>query len=309
MSVKSLRLVAIFASLLLLVGCTKEDSPDSGGSSGSNGSSGNSTPSQPTLRTSCGTVFKGELVNPPNPKDASRGSLTYIGPNLVLMKTKKREQLIKLHAIDVPATGSQRAVAQEVISSLSLKGDGYFYPAEPDCSINLDDGTQGIVGHLFSADGKSFAEELIKKNASVVTTDVCQGFKVSPCYRALAEQSVPPTPTIAIPEYEGPSTPAGFILWKPVSDSDGRLAVHSVPYGTSVRVEGETGRNQGAGNGYGSLARFRKPGCGYGKNVKVELILSGGEKHTFKDKTFAVIPDGCLRWVISSNGTAKRDNK
>jgi hypothetical protein len=222
---------------------------------------------------------------------------------------KKREQLIKLHGIDVPALGSQRAVAQEVIASLSLQGDGYFYAAEPDCSINLEDGTQGIVGHLFSANGKSFAEELIKKNAAIVSTDVCQGFKVSPCYRALAEQSIPPTPTIEIPEYEGPATAKGFILWKPISDSDGRLAVHSVPYGTSVRVEGEMGRNQGGGNGYGSLARFRKTGCSYGKNVKLELILSGGEKHTFKDKTFATIPDGCRRWLISSNGTAKPDKK
>jgi hypothetical protein len=225
------------------------------------------------------------------------------------MKMKKREQLIKLHGIDVPALGSQRAVAEQVIASLSLQGDGYFYAAEPDCSINLEDGTQGIVGHLFSANGKSFAEELIKKNAAVVTTDVCQGFKVSPCYRALAEQSIPPTPTIEIPDYEGPAQAKGFILWKPVSDSDGRLAVHSVPYGTSVRVEGETGRNQGGGNGYGSLARFRKAGCSYGKNVKLELILSGGEKHTFKDKTFAIIPDGCQRWLISSNGTAKPDKK
>jgi hypothetical protein len=297
----------IVASLVTFIGCTKEDSGSD--STPSRSSQGSSTASEPTLRTSCGTIFKGELINPPNRKDASRGSLTYIGPNLILMKMKKREQLIKLHGIDVPALSSQRVVAQELVSSLSLKGDGYFFAAEPDCSIPLEDGTQGIVGHLFSADGKSFAEELIKKNAAVVTTDVCQGFKVSPCYRALAEQSVPPTPTIEIPEYEGPSTPAGFILWKPVSDSDGRLAVHSVPYGTSVRVEGETGRNKGGGNGYGSLARFRKAGCSYGKNVKLELILSGGEKHTFKDKTFATIPDGCRRWLISSNGTAKADNK
>lgn len=307
MYLKSLRIAAVLASIALTIGCTKEDSSSDNGTSRS--SQGKPTSSEPTLRTSCGTVFKGELINPPSPKEASRGSITYIGSNLVLMKMKKREQLIKLHGIDVPALSSQRAVAEEVIASLSLQGDGYFYAAEPDCSINLEDGTEGIVGHLFSANGKSFAEELIKKNAAVVTTDVCQGVKVSPCYRALAEQSVPPTPTIEIPEYEGPATAKGFILWKPVSDSDGRLAVHSVPYGTSVRVEGETGRNQGGGNGYGSLARFRKAGCSYGKNVKLELILSGGEKHTFKDKTFATIPDGCRRWLISSNGTAKPDKK
>lgn len=307
MYLKNLRLIALVLMVIAASSCTKEDNGSDSGNS--QPPPGGSNPAEPTLRTSCGTVFNGQIINPPNRKDASRGSLTYIGPNLILMKMKKREQLIKLHAVDAPALSSQSATAQQVISTLASKGDGYFFPAEPDCSINLENGTQGIVGHLFSADGKSFAEELIKKNAAVVTTDVCQGFLVSPCYRALAEQSVPPTPTIDIPDYEGPSTPKGFILWKPVSDSDGRLAVHSVPYGTSVRVEGEVGRNQGPGNGYGSLARFRKSGCSYGKNVKLELILSGGEKHTFKDKTFATIPDGCRRWLISSNGTAKPDSK
>ncbi len=307
MYLKRVRIAVLVATVCVSTGCTKEDT--SSGKETSKTTQGSPTVAEPTLRTSCGTIFQGSLINPPSRKDASRGSLTYIGPNLVLMKMKKREQLIKLHAIDVPTLSSQRIIAQEVISALAAKGDGYFYPAEPDCSINLEDGTQGIVGHLFSADGKSFAEELIKKNAAVVTTDVCQGFQVSPCYRALAEQSVPPTPTITIPQYEGPATAKGFILWKPVSDSNGRLAVHSVPYGASVRVEGELGRDQGGGNGYGSLARFRKPGCGYGKNVKLELILPGGEKHTFKDKTFATIPDGCQRWLISSNGTAKPDSK
>lgn len=307
MYLKNFRIAAFVLVACLGNGCTKEDS--SSGSGTSKATQGDTRTAEPTLRTSCDTVFNGTRVNPPNRKDASRGSLTYIGPNLVLMKMKKREQLIKLHAVDVPTLGSQRAVAEQVITALAAKGDGYFFPAEPDCLINLEDGTQGIVGHLFSADGKSFAEELIKKNAAVVTTDVCQGFLVSPCYRALAEEFAPPTPTATIPEYEGPATAKGFILWKPVSDSNGRLAVHSVPYGASVRVEGELGRDQGAGNGYGSLARFRKPGCGYGKNVKLELLLPGGEKHTFKDKTFATVPDGCRRWLISSNGTAKPDSK
>ncbi len=295
-------------SMLLVVGCTKEDSggEDPGPSSDGLESSESSLTS---FRTSCGTVYKAELVNPVEADEGERAQVRVAGPNAIAMKMKRGEQLVKLHGLDVPYLPSKREGALELLSSLSEEGEVYFYPAEPECMVPLEDGSEALVGHVFSAKGKSFAEQLIKAGFAQTSTDVCQGTLVSSCYRALEEEAEPietPTPE---PEYEGPSVAPGFILWKPVSDSDGRLAVHSLPYGTSVRVDGEMGANRGPGNGFGSLARFRRNGCGYGRRVKLELILSDGSKHMFGDKSFAIIPDGCTRWLVNPKGVATPNKK
>jgi hypothetical protein len=77
-----------------------------------------------------------------------------------------------------------------------------------------------------------------------------------------------------------------------------------------VVVEGENGRNAGPGNGYGSLARFRKNGCGYGKNVRLRLVMSDGSDYVFKNgNDYAVIPNGCSRWVVGTDGKAKPNRK
>lgn len=294
--------------LVLTTGCTKEDSGRDDANEPTTTSISASAPTN--LRTSCGTVFNGELINPVKPKEAKRGAIRYVGPNLVAMKTKKGEQLIKLHGLDAPASEEKRTGAKELLTKLSAEGEGYFFIAEPDCIVMLDDGTEGAVGHVFSAKGKSFAEQLIKSSDAEVASDVCQGSLISSCYRALEEESAPPTPTsIPEPDYSGPANAKGFILWKPLSDNDGRLAVHSVPYGASVRVAGETGRDQGPGNGYGSLARFKRAGCNYGKKVKLELLLSDGTTFQFGAKPYATIPDGCKRYLINKNGVATPDKK
>jgi hypothetical protein len=250
----------------------------------------------------------GKLYNPVDPKDGDRVPARVVGPNLVAIKKRGREELIKLHGIDVPGDINQRNGAESLLERLSKDGDVYLYEVDKDCRTTLDNSTNGIVGQLFSSDGRSFSEELIKAGFADVGTDVCDGELIGSCYRALLEESITPTPTPA-PEYFGPSTPAGFILWKPVADSDGRLAVHSVPYGTSVVVKGETGRNRGPGNGYGSLARFSKNGCGYGRAVRIELILSDGSKFLFGSKPYATIPNGCSRWVIDQSGKATPNRK
>jgi len=298
------------AVLAFAVGCTKEDSGEDGDSSGTDNAPDNATVNIDEFRTSCGTVFKGQEQNPISADDARRGTVRVVGPNLVAMQGKRGEELIKIHGIDVPSGEEKRDQSEQLLESLSGEGEVYFYPAEPECTVTLEDGSEVTVGHLFSARGKSFSESLLKRGFGEASTDVCQGVLISGCYRALEEEAAPtPTPTPE-PEFEGPSTPAGFILWKPVSDNDGRLAIHSVPYGTTVVVEGETGRNSGPGNGYGSLARFRKSGCSYGKNVRVELITSDGSNFVFKNKNdFAIIPDGCRRWVIGTDGKAKPNSK
>lgn len=304
----ALLFVCISSSLLFGIGCTKEDSGES--SSPSKSDTPAPSQSQSSFRTSCGTVFEGQQENPIDAKPGKRGSVSVLGPNLVSISLKKGSQLVKIHGLDVPFQSATQARAEAILNELAAEGDAYFYPAEPDCSATLDDGRQGMIGALFSANGKSFAETLLKKGLGQPTTDVCRGSLIASCYRALAEDAAPvatPTPEVPIPQ--GPSKPAGFILWKPVSDVNGRLAVHSAPYGTTVVVRGERGRNAGGGNGYGSLARFSKAGCGYGKNVRVELLLSDGSNFMFGDKDYAVIPDGCKRWTIDQKGKAAINKK
>ena len=281
-------------AVISVAGCTKSDSgeedlPDTG--------------NLKRFRTSCGTVFDGVAENPIEVKGSTRAAATVAGPNLLSLQTKRGPLLVKLHALDAPDSSEDKAAAEQWLRSLVAEGDVYFYIAEPECTAVLDDGTQGAVGALFSAKGRSFSESLLKKGLGKPTTDVCSGSKLVSCYRALSEPAATPTP-IVTPAPSGPATARGFILWKPVSDKDGRLAVHSVPYGTRVVVKGESGRNEGSGNGYGSLARFRNSGCGYGRNVRLELVLSDGSKHKFGNQDFAIIPDGCQRWTVDPNGRA-----
>jgi hypothetical protein len=300
-----LNLLLSFSLLCQLSACSKSSSDSSDEPSEDSSSAEASTEG---FRTECGTVQGGEVFNPVNPSDGDRAQARVLGPNLVAIKRSRVEEFVKLHGLDVPGSIEQRNGAELLMEKLSSEGEVYFYQTDKTCTTDLDSGRVGLIGQIFSASGKSFSEELIKAGFADVGTDVCSGELIGPCYRALLEESITPTPTPE-PEFEGPSTPAGFILWKPVADSDGRLAIHSVPYGTTVRVNGETGTNRGPGNGYGSLARFRKNGCGYGKNPRIELIMSDGSKFMFGDQEFARVPDGCQRWVIDQKGKAKPNKK
>jgi hypothetical protein len=88
--------------------------------------------------------------------------------------------------------------------------------------------------------------------------------------------------------------------WKPLSDSTGKLAIHTSPYDTIVIVNGETGTNQGPGNGYGSLARFNKPGCAYGA-ATVRVVNERGAAYMFNGQSEIKIADGCSRWKRVGN--------
>ncbi len=281
-------------NLLFAAGCTKEDSGDSSDSSSSGSSTATTTAS--SFRTTCGSVYEGRYTNPISRKEGTQAQLRYVGPNLLSMKTKKGEKLVKIHGLGVPIESTKVQGARSVLTSLMAEGEGYVYMAEPDCSTVLEDGQEGIVAHVFSATGRSIAETLLKRGYAQPELDVCQGSLVSSCYRTLAEESAPtPVPTPSVPVF-GAGGDVGDFLWKPISDSDGRLAIHTAPWGTSVRVNGETGRNQGGGNGFGSLARFRRPGCSYGRNVKVVVTDSAGSPLLYNNQPYITIPDGCKRY-------------
>lgn len=80
------------------------------------------------------------------------------------------------------------------------------------------------------------------------------------------------------------NAPAEF-LWKPISDSTGKLAVLVPAGGGPVTVNGERGSYGGNGNGGRDHYRFSKPGGAYGTNIP--CVCGFGT---------VMIPDGALRY-------------
>lgn len=87
----------------------------------------------------------------------------------------------------------------------------------------------------------------------------------------------------------------GRFLWKPVSDSNGKAAVHT-PAGvriSSLTVAGKTYGVGSIGNGYRPLFRLDKPGAAYGSQVPVQMNLHGGGVLTI------LVPNGGQRFEKS----------
>lgn len=269
-------------------GCTEDPqtrSADSGGSS-SNAPGAVGRPSG-AFATQCGTVVGGLLVNPASPEDGVRGRVSVLGPNLLSLTLASGPILVKLHGLAAISDRQVAAAAQKTLQGLAAEGDAIFIPADAACTTTVSGGGVGAIGQVFTTSGRSYSEAVISRAQSRVSSDPCGGSLLSTCYRALEEE--------AQSKFAGE---LDRLLWKPVSDSDGNLAIHTGPFGTTVRVNGETGRNQGPGNGYGSLARFPKPGCAYGSSVKVEVFAQNGAAYSFNGSSTITIPTGCNRHCL-----------
>lgn len=263
-------------------GCTKEDSgSDSSGETGS-------------LSSSCGTLLKGTLQNPIDKDSGRKGTATVMGPNLLLFKSTSGTNLVKLHNIGVQTNKAKATASENKLKALASEGDVYYYQATKNCEAEVEAGASGSLGQLFSASGKNFSEVLIKAGLANLEVDQCEGAQLDTCYKALndeAEQAI--------------ASEITAFLWKPVSDSTGKLAVHSGPSGVSVIVNGVTGTNAGGGNGYGSLARFSQPGCAYGANARVQIVDERtGAAYTFNGSDTIIIPNGCNRYCIKNGALA-----
>jgi len=146
------------------------------------------------------------------------------------------------------------------------------------------DDSGAFVGAVFNSEGENLAEALVRGGlAEPRTEDICNGSRIGQCFASIANSD-----PVTAGELD-------TFLWKPVSDSDGKLAIHTGPFGTTVIVSGETGRNQGPGNGFGSLARFNRPGCGY-PGATVQVLNSEGLPYTLGGKTTIAIPSPCSRY-------------
>jgi len=285
MKAQTLRALSLALLLTLATGCVKKD----------DGSSSDGDSSQATLKpfhTDCGTVNNSSLDNPVDPKGGIKGKVTVSGANLLIMKpTTGGPILVKLHALGVPYNQALEDGAKRILGELA-KEDAIFFPASKTCTTTISTST-AMVGQIFTASGKSYSETLINQGYGRVESDGCDATQIYTCYNALQEQ--------AAQNFAGEIE---AFLWKPISDNDGKLAIHSTPEDTVVVVNGETGRDFSGGNGYANLTRFSKPGCSYGKNVTVKLTNSKGVPYRMNGKTTITIPDGCQRYCLKNGELA-----
>lgn len=285
--IRTIRTLLLTTLLLIASSCTKpgEDSgsdPSPGGNGGAKASG--------AFATNCGTVVGGKVKNPASGDDGFRSPIKVLGPNLLSVTLPTGPLMVKLHGLGSPGNNSKAEAARSALEGLAAAEEGIFIPADSECTASLGNGNQGAFGQVFTASGKSYSEILIERGLSQVSSDPCGGDLISSCYRDLEEET---SKKIA--------GEIGRLLWKPISDSTGKLAVHTGPANATVRVSSEEGLRQGGGNGYGDLSRFSKPGCSYGANVKLQVFNSEGAAYTFNGSTTITIPNGCQRYCLEGS--------
>lgn len=281
-----LKLLLTSLAALAIISCTKSGSEDSGSSDTPAPSNGGSN-SGPQARTNCGVVKNGKIINPVSDKDGEAVRIEQVADsNAFIVTTASGKILVKLHGISAePSSLKQNAI--NFLDRYTGK-TVLFIRASDSCTATISGGGNAQVGQLITSTGESIQESLIRTgfvNASA--GDGCSSELITSCLTALFESD---------PETAGELT---AFLWKPQADSDGKLAVHTGPFDTTVTVNGEVGRNQGGGNGFGSLARFNKAGCSYG-NARVLVRSHSGFAFTVGGQTTFSIPNGCGRYCLES---------
>lgn len=235
--------------------------------------------------TTCGTIVKGSYKNPVSDGD---GEVVFFvsapKSNLLIVQNQSGQdfQIRLLGITDEPQ--NKLFVARDIISGFASDGL-LFVPAG--CTDTSAGNAQ--IGSVFNRIGRNLVESLVTAGVATANpSDICGGAQIGQCLITISNSD---------PINSGPLS---SFLWKPVSDSDGNLAIHTGPFGTTVLLNGVAGRNQGPGNGYGSLARFPKPGCAYG-GVRIEVVDSQGLPYTVGGKTSFTVPSPCGRFC-GTNG-------
>jgi len=279
----------LFFSALILNACT--ETGGGGSSDGESGSSSSSSSGGDGVTTRCGAIANGTYKNPISANDGvAVRFISTSGPNLVVVQSATSgPQLVRLHGVASTVVGVAGS-AQSAIERFSV--DGLFFVSAGSSCVEATAAGQAQIGSLFNSAGAGLAEALAA--AGVVRSnvaDTCGGDRIGICLKALEE--TPPPETVTAGEL------ARF-LWKPQSDSDGKLAVQTAPFKSTIVVNGETGTNQGSGNGYGSLARFSKSGCAYG-SARVKVLNSKGLPFTVGGQTTFTVSNGCGRFCVEDS--------
>lgn len=256
----------VTAALLLigvLMGC------GGGGGGGGGGDSTILTPNQ-LYASRCGTPVDGALVNPATNDHAEAVNVQAVTSDTLIVTRLEGSQagatqLVKLQGI----TGDGGSSGVNVINGLLAGGPAALVLPGSDCAVTADGGGQGVAAQLFTLGGESINERLLSEGAVRTAVDVCGSELLSGCYQTIEAEAISPK---RIHDF----------LWKPVSESNGNLAVLVDPADITVVVTGavsDTLINTGPSNGRGTTARSgRFSGGEFGNNVLVEFFDENGKR-------------------------------
>lgn len=281
---RCLALLAVVMLVLSTSGCSSGGGGDDDQSSGDDGSV------KAQFATECGTVEAGLLSNPVDAKQQVQ-VVRVVDSNLIIVRDAADpaagDILVKLLGLQPSARGAN---AISVLESLST-ADAFLIPSNGVCTTTVQGGGTALVGELFSADGKSFSEELLKSGSSgdVEPSGSCGESLVAACHAAIKEANA--------------ISSAGQItdfLWKPQADSDynkGSPVIHVNPCNATVYVNGEALHDFGPGNGRCNTSRMFRSCGSFGTNIKVEVIDNEtGLPYFNGEDPFVIVPNGCSRY-------------
>lgn len=254
------KLLVILSIILFVVGCTKESSDSSSDDSSNTPATTNSTASS-SANVKCGVFTDGAFQSAVPFERGEKVRVKGVSSDLVIITRTSgeqagNEQLVKLQGIT--GSGLSSGKKQRAINFIQANAsfNSTFLPAADSCNVALDGGGQGVYGHIFTSSGQSLNELLVQKGLALPEAGVCGGDALAGCYAGLPVEEE--TSNVVINRF----------LWKPVSESNGRLVILVDSFGVNASIEGASssmsGENRGPSNGYGSTIRYPLSGCGYG---------------------------------------------
>ncbi|HMO16462.1 MAG TPA: hypothetical protein PKA63_01535 [Oligoflexia bacterium] len=266
-----------------------------------------------SLNSECGSVRNGNLLNPVTTAELVK--VNALSPSHVLVTRllgveSGNSQIIKLHGLGEEGLTETAKQSATNFITLSSSPEAYLSTESLTCELEIEGSGIGVPGYLFTKNGQSINEELIRRGYAVNSTnDPCGGDKISACYQNIRDNAPviedPPPPQPGSGGGNETGSGDGFtenlirnFLWKPKAERDGNLAILVNPLNVRVVVTGnvtETLTNTGPSNGRGTTARARRPGCSFGSAVVTFFNSSGAQIPVAGSGNSVTIPDGCKR--------------
>lgn len=175
---------------------------DGGGGNDSSGGGSADTGAIKEFSSSCGTILDGILQNPVQASRAEMGLAKFTDTNTISFTVNGEPRRIKLLGLEDEEEDADNSAAEDVIKELLKEGPAYFFRATKDCVFKDQNGVKTFKGQIFSAKGKSFAEELVAAGAAIPGGRDCNANLVTTCYEVLGggeatdeDQEPDPTPS------------------------------------------------------------------------------------------------------------------
>jgi len=167
-------------SLLFFISACSESSDDDS----SNGGSIDEETAQGFV-SSCGLIEDEKPREIPSRADIV--DVEVIGTDALIITRREgseagNKQLVKLHGISSTGINSFRLLHGIDIMKRRLTGGAYFVPAGRNCGVVLPGGGEGILGQVYSINGESMSELMLKQGSAMPSNDICNGASLFACY-------------------------------------------------------------------------------------------------------------------------------